>query len=63
MSGAFFQVLIDDEVTMIEKNRVITIEPYERGTRITMEASHTAEEPITYFTPEEYEKVMSSYLS
>lgn len=63
MSGAFFQVLIDDEVTTIEKNRVITIEPYERGTKIIMEASHLAEEPITYFTPEDYDKVMSSYLS
>jgi hypothetical protein len=61
--GAFFSVLIDNEVTTFEKNRVILIEPYERGTRIMLEASHLDEEPITYFTPEDYEKVMSSYLN
>ena len=63
MSGSFFQVLIDDEITTLEKSRVLAIEPYARGTKITLEASHLEEEPITYFTPEEYNKVMSSYLS
>lgn len=60
--GAFFNVLIDNEVMTFEKNRVITIEPYEGGTKILLEASHLEEEPITYFTPEDYDKVMSSYL-
>ncbi|HEY0896084.1 MAG TPA: hypothetical protein VGE15_05990 [Sphingobacteriaceae bacterium] len=60
--GAYFNVLIDNEVMTFEKKRVITIEPYEGGTKIFLEASHIDEEPITYFTPEEYDKVMSSYL-
>lgn len=61
--SSFFVVMVDNEVTTFEKNRVISIEPYERGTKITIEASHAAEEPITYFTPEDYDKVMSAYLS
>ena len=63
MSANFFSLLIDDELVNFEKNRVITIEPYEFGTKITLEASHTSEEPITYVTSEQYAQVMKSYLS
>ena len=63
MSDDFFSLLIDDELVNFEKNRIISIEPYEYGTKIILEASHTAEEPITYFTAEEYAQVMKSYLS
>jgi hypothetical protein len=63
MSANTFTLLIDDEVVTFEKRRIITIEPYEYGTKITMEASHTSEEPITYVTTEEYAQVMKSYLS
>lgn len=62
MSGGFFNVMIDDRVTSFEKARIVAIEPYEYGTKIILEASHTEEEPIIYFTPENYEKVMASYL-
>ncbi|HEY1024257.1 MAG TPA: hypothetical protein VGE26_03775 [Sphingobacteriaceae bacterium] len=61
--SSFFLVMIDGQVTTFEKSRVISIEPYDKGTKITIEASHAAEEPITYYTPEEYDKVMSAYLS
>ena len=54
--------MIDDRVTSFEKARIVAIEPYEYGTKIILEASHTEEEPIIYFTPENYEKVMASYL-
>ncbi|NEU08212.1 hypothetical protein GZH53_07805 [Flavihumibacter sp. R14] len=63
MSADTFTLLIDDEVVNFDKGRVITIEPYEFGTKIILEASHTSEEPIIYFTREEYAKVMKSYLS
>ena len=59
----FFTVLIDDQPTRFEKRRVIAVEPYEFGTKIILEASHTEEEPIIYFTPETHENVMKSYLS
>ena len=62
MPEEFFNVMIDDKVTTFEKSRVVAIEPYEFGTKIILEASHTEEEPITYFTPEKYDKVMASYL-
>ncbi|HXI00159.1 MAG TPA: hypothetical protein VNI52_07800 [Sphingobacteriaceae bacterium] len=62
MPDGFFNVMIDDQVTTFEKVRIVAIEPYEFGTKIIIEASHTEEEPIIYFTPEEYEKVMASYL-
>lgn len=63
MSATFFNILIDNKPTRFEKNRVIEIEPYENGTKITLEASHSEEEPIIYFTAEPYENVMQSYLS
>lgn len=63
MADNFFTLLIDDEIVSFEKSRIITIEPYEFGTKITLEASHTSEEPFTYFTSEEYAQVMKSYLS
>jgi len=63
MSANTFTLLIDDELVRFEKNRVISVEPYEFGTKITLEASHTSEEPIIYFTREEYSQVMKSYLS
>ena len=63
MADNFFTLLIDDEIVSFEKGRIITIEPYEFGTKITLEASHTSEEPIIYFTSEEYAQVMKSYLS
>lgn len=57
-------VLIDDVPTRFEKNRIIEIEPSENGgSKITMDASHEAEEPIVYFTTEPYEDVMKSFLS
>lgn len=62
MSGQFFTVLIDNEPTIFDRSRIIAIEPYEFGTRITMEASHEEEEPIIYYTAETYETVMRSYL-
>jgi hypothetical protein len=62
MLNDFFNVMIDDQVTSFEKARIVAIEPYEYGTKIILEASHTEEEPIIYFTPEDYEKVMASYL-
>lgn len=58
----FFFVIIDDKPARLEKKRIITIEPYPGGTRITMEASHLDEEPIIYFVKEEYDAVMKSYL-
>ena len=63
MSDNTFTLLIDDEVVNFDKSRIISIEPYEFGTKITLEASHTSEEPITYFTRTEYASVMKSYLS
>jgi len=63
MSANTFTLLIDDELVRFEKNRVISVEPYEFGTKITLEASHTSEEPIIYFTSEKYPQVMKSYLS
>lgn len=64
MSKNFFMVLIDDVPTRFEKNRIIEIEPYGNGgSKITMDASHEAEEPIIYFTSEAYEEVMKSFLS
>ena len=59
----FFTVLIDDKPTTFEKRRIIAVEPYEFGTKIIIEASHTEEEPIIYFTSEPHESVMKSYLS
>ncbi|MBC7913063.1 MAG: hypothetical protein H7Y07_02975 [Pyrinomonadaceae bacterium] len=59
----FFTVLIDDIPTRFEKKRIIAVEAYEFGTKIIMEASHTEEEPIIYFTSEKHEVVMQSYLS
>jgi hypothetical protein len=56
-------MLIDDELVNFEKSRIISIEPYEFGTKIILEASHTSEEPLTYFSTEEYAQVMKSYLS
>jgi hypothetical protein len=61
--SAFFTVLIDDLPTNFEKQRIISIEPYDFGTKIIMHASHTEEEPIIYFTSEAHEQVMRSYLS
>ena len=55
--------MIDGRLTNFEKKRIISIEPYENGTKIIMEASHLSEEPIIYFTPEDYENVMQAYLS
>lgn len=63
MSQEFFNVMIDNQVTTFEKARIVAIEPYEYGTKITLEASHTEEEPMVYFTPENYDKVMASYLA
>lgn len=63
MAETFFYIMLDDELTRFEKNRIISIEPYENGTKITLEASHSAEEPFVYFSPEAYDKVMASYLS
>ncbi|WP_207533093.1 hypothetical protein [Desertivirga arenae] len=62
MTSNFFTVLIDDKPTRFEKQRVIAIEPYEFGTKIIIEASHTEEEPIIYFTKEQYDDVYKSYL-
>jgi hypothetical protein len=59
----FFTVMIDDKPTRFEKRRILSVEPYEFGTKITMEASHAEEEPIIYFTTEAHELVMRSYLS
>ncbi|MBC8052523.1 MAG: hypothetical protein H7Y13_05625 [Sphingobacteriaceae bacterium] len=59
----FFIVLIDGIPTRFEKRRIIAVEPYEFGTKIIIEASHTEEEPIIYFTSEAHELVMKSYLS
>lgn len=57
-------VLIDDVPTRFEKSRIIEITPSGNGgSKITMDASHEAEEPIVYFTTEEYEEVMKSFLS
>lgn len=63
MSAEFFGLMIDGRLTNFEKKRIISIEPYENGTKIIMEASHLSEEPIIYFTPEDYENVMQAYLS
>jgi hypothetical protein len=63
MSDNYFTLLIDDEIVRFEKNRIISIEPYQFGTKIILEASHTSEEPFIYFTREEYAQVMKSYLS
>ncbi len=62
MTSTFFTVLIDNKPTRFEKQRVIAIEPYEFGTKIIFEASHTEEEPIIYFTNEPYDDVYKSYL-
>ena len=59
----FFTVLIDDQPTRFEKKRILALEPYEFGTKIIMEASHTEEEPIIYFTSEPHEVVMKSFSS
>ncbi|MGV3509714.1 MAG: hypothetical protein ACO1N7_10530 [Sphingobacteriaceae bacterium] len=59
----FFTVTIDNIPTRFEKKRVIAVEPYDFGTKIIMEASHTEEEPIIYFTSEPHEAVMQAYLS
>jgi len=59
----FFTILIDGKPTRFEKRRILSVEPYEFGTKIIMEASHTEEEPIIYFTSEAHELVMKSYLS
>lgn len=59
----FFTVLIDEKPMTFEKDRIMAIEPYEFGTKIIMEASHTEEEPIIYFTSEAHESVMKSYSS
>lgn len=64
MANSFFMVLIDDVPTRFEKARIIEIEPADNGgSKIIMVASHEAEEPIIYFTPEPYEDVMKSFLS
>lgn len=63
MPGKFFYVMLDEEITRLEKNRIISIEPYEFGTKIILEASHAAEEPLVFFSSESYDKVMTSYLS
>jgi hypothetical protein len=62
MASNFFSVIIDDRPTRLEKNRVISIEPYEFGTKIILEASHAEEEPFVLITPENYENVMQGYL-
>ncbi|WP_374164156.1 hypothetical protein [Arcticibacter sp. MXS-1] len=62
MASDFFMILIDGKPTRFEKRRVIEIAPYPGGTKLTIEASHTEEEPLIYFTPEEYDMVMKSYL-
>ncbi|RXF72236.1 hypothetical protein [Arcticibacter tournemirensis] len=62
MTSEFFSVMIDDKPVRFEKKRILEIQPYTGGTRIIMEASHTSEEPLIYFTPDEYEAVMRSYL-
>ena len=63
MPSSFFTVLIDNRPTRFEKQRVMAIEPYDFGTKITIEASHEEEEPIVYFTNEPYDDVYKSYLS
>lgn len=63
MANSFFTLMIDDEIVRFEKNRIIEIEPYESGTKITLEASHTSEEPLIYFTTEAYDRVMQAYLN
>ena len=63
MSSTFFTILIDNKPTRFEKQRVISIEPYEFGTKVIIEASHSEEEPIVYFTKEAYDEVYKSYLS
>jgi hypothetical protein len=59
----FFTVLIDNKPTRFEKRRILAVEQYEFGTKIIMEASHTEEEPIIYFTTEPHDLVLKSYLS
>ena len=59
----FFTVLIDNKPARFEKKRIIALEPYEFGTKIIMEASHSEEEPIIYFTNEPHELVLKSYSS
>jgi len=63
MSDPFFTVLIDNQPARFEKNRILTIEPYEFGTKIIMQASHSEEEPFVYLTNEPFEDVMRSYSS
>lgn len=63
MPNNFFYIILDNELTRFEKNRIISIEPYEFGTKIILEASHAAEEPLIFFSSEAYDKVMSAYLS
>jgi hypothetical protein len=63
MAGNFFNVMLDDELTTFEKRRVISIEPYENGTKIILEASHLEEEPFIFFSKESYQNVMNAYLS
>ncbi len=62
MPSDYFIVLIDNRPTRFEKNRIISIDPHELGTKILLEASHVDEEPIQYFTSESYENVIKSYL-
>lgn len=62
MTSEFFSIMIDGEPARFEKKRILEIQPYTGGTRITIEASHTSEEPLIYFTSEDYESVMRSYL-
>ncbi len=62
MTSEFFSVMIDGKPARLEKKRILEIQPYTGGTKIIIEASHTSEEPLIYFTPEDYETVMRSYL-
>ncbi len=57
----YFTLLIDNELVSLERRRIIAIEPAPYGTKITLEASHTEEEPIIYLIKEAYETVMASY--
>jgi len=63
MPRKFFSIMLNDELTTFEKKRVISIEPWGEGTRITLEASHLSEEPLVYDSPEPYDSIMQAYLS
>lgn len=63
MPGSFFSIMLSGELTTFEKKRIISIEPYGDGTRITLEASHSSEEPLVYDSSEPYDEVMRAYLS